>query len=247
MPLPEPAAATPAPGLAPRGASMPAHGMPAPVAGALPLAGVTVLLVEDSRFASDALRLLCQRSGGRLRRAETLAQARLHLRTYCPDVVLVDLGLPDGEGDQLIRDLAGGRPAPVVLGLSADPTLRRRALAAGAAGFLEKPLAGIGAFQRAILRHFPDRFAPTAREGDAAAISGDPLALRDDLTHAAELMAEAIDARGRDYLARFVAGLAQTIGDPDLRAAATEAGLRAEALPRLQELVQRRLHQSAAF
>ncbi|MGB4827110.1 MAG: response regulator, partial [Paracoccaceae bacterium] len=98
----------------------------------LPLQGVTVLAVEDSRFTCDALRLLCQRSGARLRRAETLDAARAHLRVYRPDVILVDLGLPDGRGEGLIRRLAAGRPdRPVLLGISGDPAGRAAALAAG--------------------------------------------------------------------------------------------------------------------
>ncbi len=82
---------------------------PGPVAGRLPLQGLTLLAVEDSRFASDALRLLSQRSGARLRRAESLEAAWAHLRVYRPDVILVDLGLPDGRGETLIRRLAQAR------------------------------------------------------------------------------------------------------------------------------------------
>jgi CheY-like chemotaxis protein len=105
----------------------------------LPLQGVTILAVEDSRFACEALRLIARRAGARLRRAETMAAARDHLRVYRPDVVLIDLGLPDGRGDALIRDLAQGpRRPPVVMGTSGGVEGRALALAAGADGFLDK-------------------------------------------------------------------------------------------------------------
>ncbi|MGB0905001.1 MAG: response regulator, partial [Mangrovicoccus sp.] len=108
---------------------------------ARPLLGLTVLVVEDSRFASEAVRLLCLRSGARIRRADCLNSARRHLRTYRPAVVIVDLGLPDGSGEDLIQELAeSSDPMELVLATSGDPDGRARAMAAGAMDFFEKPI-----------------------------------------------------------------------------------------------------------
>jgi DNA-binding response OmpR family regulator len=195
--------------------------------GPLPLQGLTLLAVEDSRFSSDALRLLCQRSGARLRRADSLRGAEAHLALYRPDVVVIDLGLPDGRGEALIYSLALRKPrVGLILGTSGDPDGRGAALAAGADGFFEKPIASLAAFQTLILKHLPDRRAAPAL--DEARISPDPMSLCDDLKRAATLAAGDGDARSRKYLAAFVAGVARSTEDAALAAAAEAVGEGAE-------------------
>lgn len=210
-----------------------------------PLRGFTVLAVEDSRHACDLFRLLCQKLGARLRRAASLAEAEAHLRTYRPDLVIIDLGLPDGRGEGLIRRLtqsrpsAPGGPRPLVFGTSGDLEGRAAALAAGAQGFLDKPLPGIAAFLATLAPHLSParqevlRLAERlwARQGQAAEGEGaapqtlppplpppDPLTLRDDLCDAAARLEAAPDAKGRAYLLGLLEGLARITGDGGLLA-----------------------------
>ena len=220
------------------------HG-PAPCAGlvqpALPLQGLTVLAVEDSRYSSDALRLMCQRSGARLRRVDCLQTAYAHLHVYCPDVILIDIGLPDGRGDLLIRDIANQRPeGPVIIAISGDPDTRTVAMQAGAQGFLDKPFPALAKFQDAILRHLPDRADRNPATTADQAILPDPLALQNDLEHAAALVTASLTPVQARYLAGFVAGIAQSAHDPALaRAARNIAG--PDGLDRLGQLLASRI------
>lgn len=183
-----------------------------------PLAGMTILVVEDSRFASEALRLMCLRSGARIRRADCLASAHRHLNTYRPTVAVVDLGLPDGSGLTLIAEMhRDSTRVPVLLATSgADRAeAERAALQAGADGFLPKPVESLGAFQSEILRHLPAEMHPRGpRDLAAAALEPDRLALREDLGHALSLLNS--DSLPTGYLRRFLLGLARSAHDDGL-------------------------------
>lgn len=184
---------------------------------ARPLLGMTVLVVEDSRFSSDALRLMCVRSGARIRRADCLTSARRHLQVYMPTVAIVDMGLPDGSGAELIEELNKAAPRiELILGTSGDDFAQEAALAAGADGFIAKPYGTLTDFQQAILRRLPDAYRPTvARVADNEAIKPDPVAFRDDLLHAADTLKEG-DEELIDYVAQFLGGLARSAGDKGL-------------------------------
>jgi CheY-like chemotaxis protein len=195
-----------------------------------PLLGQTILVVDDSRFACEGLRLICQRSGARIRRADSLRSADRHLRTYRPGIVLVDVGLPDGSGLDLIRRLVRTDPAgPVVLAMSGEDAHADEARAAGAEAFITKPIASIAFFQSAILAALPKDARPTAiRAVHGDEVIPDRIALRDDLSLAAELLRGPADRPTMSYLGAFLFGVAKSAYDPDLVDAATNLSLTAE-------------------
>ena len=186
-----------------------------------PLAGLTILLVEDSRFASEAVRLLCLRSGGRLRRADCVAAARRHMSAYRPDVAIVDLGLPDGSGASLIAELAAQEGAPALLGLSGGDPGESADIAAraGAQAFLSKPVASLAAFQQTVLGLLPPDRRPSGLGAlPTDLVSPDRLALAEDYARAERLLAD-----DPGFAAGFVAALARDADDMDLLAAALAA------------------------
>ncbi|MCX8508593.1 MAG: response regulator [Rhodobacteraceae bacterium] len=214
-----------------------------------PLLGLTVLVVEDSRFACEALRLLCLRSGARIRRADCLQSARRHLQTYRPTVVIVDLGLPDGSGLELITELAERRPrVSVLLGTSGDSGGRATAKAAGADGFLDKPVESLAAFQTAVLSALPACGDYVGTPGLSDPVKPDRIALRDDLAMAATLLETGTDARRLDYVAQFLSGVALAAHDQPLADAAQMLAADPErGIGPLSGLVRRRLAAGQGF
>lgn len=223
-----------------------------------PLLGQTLLVVEDSRFASEAIRMICQRSGARIRRADTLASAERHLRMYRPGIALIDVGLPDGSGLDLIRKLSDADPKiGVILAMSGDDSFNSEAsLAAGADEFISKPITSVLEFQRTILRHLPKNARPIdIRPVGEDAVVPDRLGLRDDLALAVELLNPEPDAPTLDYLMKFLVGVARSAEDSVLGkavkdvAAARDAGVEGlnAQVERLGKLLRERLETSGAL
>ena len=183
-----------------------------------PLLGSIILVVEDSRHACEVMRLICQRSGARIRRAESLASAERHLRTYRPRLAVIDLGLPDGSGLELIerltRDDAG---IDGVIAVSGDDTLQEAALQAGAHAFLPKPLKSVCKFQKLAIELMPKELRPPSVHPPAIdKIEPDPVAIRDDLALAADLLRSKPDKSTLTYAAGFLASLGKDTNDPSL-------------------------------
>ena len=197
------------------------------------LFAVTILLVEDSRSASEAIRLYAAESGARVRRADSLHAASRHPAIYRPNVAMVDLGLPDGDGMALIRHLAGAStPLSAIIALSGHErgAWQAEAIEAGAAACLEKPIESLRAFQECVLSVLPDaesRRRPDARELTLEGRASVLAALAEDLRRARSLLSEAMaagDAETVVYCAQFVGSVGEMLGDAELAEAARAAG-----------------------
>jgi CheY-like chemotaxis protein len=102
-----------------------------------------VLLVDDSELVTDALGVLLDAVGYRVTAAASVATALDAARRDAPDVLLVDLTLPDGDGLGVLSALrAEGRAPRVAVALTGhdDPETEARCLSAGCRAVLVKPV-----------------------------------------------------------------------------------------------------------
>src|SRR5215813_7144124 len=99
-----------------------------------------VLVVEDEPAIRDVLRVLLEAESYRFIEAETAARGEIEARSHKPDLILVDLGLPDGNGVDLIRRIRTWSSVPIIV-LSARTMEEQKiaALDAGADDYVTKP------------------------------------------------------------------------------------------------------------
>ena len=123
-----------------------------------------VVIIEDEKQIRRFVRAALEDEDCSVFEAETAAQGLVEAGTRKPDLVVLDLGLPDGDGVDFIRDLRGWSDVPVlVLSARARENDKIEALDAGADDYLTKPF-GVGELKaraRALLRR-------PGRSGDAA-------------------------------------------------------------------------------
>jgi DNA-binding NarL/FixJ family response regulator len=101
----------------------------------------SVLVVDDdARFRGLAARILTAMELSVVGQAGTVAEAIEVVAALRPDAVLLDVGLPDGDGVTLARYLAGlpWRPRIVLTSSDPDATTHQDAVDAGAVGFVAK-------------------------------------------------------------------------------------------------------------
>jgi len=99
-----------------------------------------ILVIEDEPAIRDVLRVLLEAQGYRIIEADTAVRAEIESRSHKPDLLLVDLGLPDGDGLKVIRKVRQWSPMAIVV-LSARTMEEQKiaALDAGADDYVTKP------------------------------------------------------------------------------------------------------------
>lgn len=131
----------------------------------------TVLLVEDDLHIRCFVRTALEGDGLRVLECDTMRQGLIDAGTHKPELVILDLGLPDGDGQQFVSDLRSWSSMPVlVLSARASERDKINVLDAGADDYLTKPFS-VGellARARAMLRrarHDSDIETPCHRFG----------------------------------------------------------------------------------
>ena len=102
------------------------------------------ILVEDERQIRRFVRTALEAEGWNVHETDSLRQGLTDAATRRPDLIILDLGLPDGDGVDFLRDLRGWSKVPViVLSARVDEQDKIDALDAGADDYLTKPF-GVG-------------------------------------------------------------------------------------------------------
>src|ERR1700730_3678854 len=101
-----------------------------------------VLIIDDDRDTAEFLKLLVEPRGDLARTASDAAQAREVLRAWRPEVVLMDLMLPDADGLDLLREFKEASPESQVIMVTGYGSVPKagESMRRGAFRFIEKPV-----------------------------------------------------------------------------------------------------------
>lgn len=174
----------------------------------------TILVVEDDPSLGAALSATLKAAGYRPVRARTAAEGLRWFAHYAPDLVLLDLGLPDRDGLTVIRDIRASMSTPIiVLSARSEEAMKVQALDIGADDYVHKPF-GVDellARMRAGLRH-----GVQARGSRAVVVTGD---LRIDMERRTVTRGDAavkLSPKEYDLLCELALNLGRPVAHRDL-------------------------------
>ena len=136
-----------------------------------------ILLIEDEESISEPLAAALEREGFDVVVAATAAEGRELFRERAPDLVLLDVMLPDGDGKDVLRDIRSASRTPVIMVTARGEELQRvLGLELGADDYVTKPFsaAELAARVRAVLRRAD---TPALAGGDALQVGEIRMAL----------------------------------------------------------------------
>jgi DNA-binding response OmpR family regulator len=128
-----------------------------------------VLVVEDDQDIAEVLQRSLRMEGYEVRTASDGKLALEHSRSFTPDLVILDLGLPAVDGLEVARTLRAGDDVPILILTARDAVESRvEGLDSGADDYLVKPFERqeLLARMRALLRRRPPRGSAPLRVGD---------------------------------------------------------------------------------
>jgi two-component system KDP operon response regulator KdpE len=174
----------------------------------------TVLVVEDDPSLATALAATLKAAGYRPVGARTAAEGLRWFAHYAPDIVLLDLGLPDRDGLTVIRDIrARGATPIVVLSARSAEAMKVAALDLGADDYVAKPFGveELLARLRAGLRHGVQARGsePVIRTGDLVVDLGRRVVERGGREIA-------LSPKEYDLLGELALNLGRTVAHPEL-------------------------------
>ncbi len=140
-----------------------------------------ILLVEDEELLRWALEKRLAKAGHSVDSAATLAQAADHLKYHQPDLMLLDLALPDGHGLDFFEKHHGDLDSTITIVMTAvgDVEDAVRAMKLGAFDFLSKPVDSmelLGLVERSLMRREECLTAQVARREQETRTSTDVVA-----------------------------------------------------------------------
>ncbi|MBQ7888576.1 MAG: response regulator transcription factor [Erysipelotrichaceae bacterium] len=123
-----------------------------------------ILVIEDEENISRMVSALLESNGYQVFQAKKCSEALMMSASYVPDLIVLDLGLPDADGLHFLKELRKDTVTPVII-LSARSTEKDKvdALDAGANDYITKPfgaaefLARVRSALRSVRGHLPGR------------------------------------------------------------------------------------------
>jgi DNA-binding NtrC family response regulator len=191
-----------------------------------------ILIIEDESLLADSLADYLESKGFPTRVARTLREGRGLLESFRPDLVLLDLTLPDGSGLEMLERAGGGAFGPLFIVFTGDPSLDTaiHALRRNAFDYIVKPFGldllmdHVGKALRYRQTKIQALMGPRRRDASSAAPAPVQSRVMIDLMQRVEKVAKhdlpvlvtGETGVGKEYVCRMIHDLSPRAGEPFL-------------------------------